>query len=180
MRIIRYILAALLLIAAISNSIPVANEVISGNGLSPAGYEDACGVTIALAFICLLLFWRNKRTFFGGLLLILCTFPVMAVFDGPTPTDGRELSPLMVAAFFGISGVALLILGLRAKKRQPTATPTTKVGRRSFSSRLGIFFGALVGKTCGRCHEPVSILATAGQRCPHCGVYWDYEREIYK
>jgi uncharacterized protein YgiM (DUF1202 family) len=30
-------------------------------------------------------------------------------------------------------------------------------------------------KSCGKCHKPVSINSSAGQRCPHCGVRWGRE-----
>lgn len=33
-------------------------------------------------------------------------------------------------------------------------------------------------KTCSACGRSVSLSATAGQRCPHCGVYWSTERRM--
>ncbi len=33
----------------------------------------------------------------------------------------------------------------------------------------------IIQKTCSKCHKPVSLDATAGQRCPHCGAYWGGE-----
>ncbi|HNX98029.1 MAG TPA: hypothetical protein PKK12_10145 [Candidatus Aminicenantes bacterium] len=35
-----------------------------------------------------------------------------------------------------------------------------------------------VSKSCGRCGKSVSSTAQAGDRCPHCGVVWDVERQI--
>jgi hypothetical protein len=37
-----------------------------------------------------------------------------------------------------------------------------------------------VSKSCGACGKPVSALAMAGGRCPHCGVYWSAERTTRK
>jgi hypothetical protein len=33
-------------------------------------------------------------------------------------------------------------------------------------------------KSCSACGRSVSLAASAGQRCPHCGVYWSTERRI--
>ena len=33
----------------------------------------------------------------------------------------------------------------------------------------------MTSKTCGSCGGNVSLSASAGQHCPHCGVYWGVE-----
>jgi hypothetical protein len=36
-----------------------------------------------------------------------------------------------------------------------------------------------VWKKCSGCGRNVSLTSQAGQRCPHCGGYWSFERQIY-
>ena len=37
-----------------------------------------------------------------------------------------------------------------------------------------------INKKCGSCGNPVSSSARSGQRCPHCGVTWSFERNMQK
>lgn len=41
-------------------------------------------------------------------------------------------------------------------------------------------FWSLSDKQCGRCGRSVSLSASAGDSCPHCGARWSYEKTIYK
>ncbi len=36
--------------------------------------------------------------------------------------------------------------------------------------------GYLTSKSCGRCGRTVPLASHAGDRCPHCGARWSYER----
>lgn len=44
---------------------------------------------------------------------------------------------------------------------------------------ISLFMGTLVfgqsSKSCGACHQPVSIHSEVGDYCPHCHVRWGYE-----
>lgn len=49
-----------------------------------------------------------------------------------------------------------------------------------FSSASSGSYGSysMQSKSCSNCGKSVSIGSTVGQRCPHCGVYWGYEKKV--
>lgn len=56
---------------------------------------------------------------------------------------------------------------------KPTATAPYLPTARGFGSE------ALVGKKCSGCGRDVSLGASVGQRCPHCGGIWSFERKVH-
>ena len=69
---------------------------------------------------------------------------------------------------------------LAFRKRRPTRSLGVILGFVAFlktpasSSGYGSYS---ISKNCSACGRPVSSAARAGQRCPHCGAYWSYERQ---
>ncbi|HYE21555.1 MAG TPA: hypothetical protein VEA69_24125 [Tepidisphaeraceae bacterium] len=58
--------------------------------------------------------------------------------------------------------------------RRPTAPVQIAAGRQQGPSTPST--PTLAEKRCSACHKVVSNGSAAGQRCPHCGVYWSAER----
>ncbi|MBN1895022.1 hypothetical protein JW906_11025 [bacterium] len=79
------------------------------------------------------------------------------------------------AVFIAIPfGLALLMSFIAWIAIQPRPLPGMSTGM----GAGGTFWST--EKKCGNCGRPVLYTARAGEKCPHCGVIWSFERNIQK
>lgn len=114
--------------------------------------------------------------------LLLVGFGMIALFAFLTakgfqrrdrsPTTGAILGFVLALVPGGIVVLIVLWIYLFRPRDGWTRPPT----RSSYSG--GGFYTQ--EKRCSACGRVVSLSAAAGQRCPHCGALWSYERTVQK
>jgi hypothetical protein len=71
----------------------------------------------------------------------------------------------------GVGFFGMLSAGPKAPVTHSASSSTSYNSSSSYGS-----YSTYSSKSCSACGRPVSSFAHAGERCPHCGVYWGSER----
>jgi hypothetical protein len=92
--------------------------------------------------------------------------------------DWQEAQAEIAAADRQIASTQVALASARREAAEAARRPVTPVqiaaGRQQGPSAPST--PTLAEKRCSACHKVVSNSSMAGQRCPHCGVYWAAER----
>ncbi|MGD0815318.1 MAG: hypothetical protein ABSA83_17105 [Verrucomicrobiota bacterium] len=166
------------------------------NGNGPRNLLAGIGTVLLVAAIASIAIWPLSFAFIlCGVIGLgcVCREPIMGVVvfwvslaiwilsSSMAVSAGAAFMPFVGFAFVMIALAIVLNKFLKDEFRWEPARkawmemnrPSTSSGFRSYNSRPSFSFS----KSCSGCGRQVSIAAHAGQRCPHCGVYWSSERQ---